>query len=87
MRVVRKRFRERYDSKRVYQVNDWYPRSGFDATDERVEELTKKDFLEESKEEEEEKKYPIHTGGGWYELSNGERVQGKEEAEKLEAGD
>lgn len=32
-------------------------------------------------------KYPIHTGGGWYELSNGEKVQGKEEAEKLEAGD
>lgn len=29
-------------------------------------------------------KFPKHTGGGWYELSNGEKVQGKEEAEKLE---
>lgn len=24
--------------------------------------------------------YPKHTGGAWYELSNGEKVQGKEEA-------
>ena len=29
-------------------------------------------------------KFPKHTGGGWYELSNGEKVQGKEEAEKAE---
>lgn len=28
--------------------------------------------------------YPIHTGGGWYELSNGEKVQGKEEAQQAE---
>lgn len=28
--------------------------------------------------------FPKHVGGGWYELSNGERVQGKEEAKKLE---
>jgi hypothetical protein len=33
--------------------------------------------------------FPKHTGGGWYELSNGEKVQGKAEAEKAEkeAGD
>lgn len=24
--------------------------------------------------------FPKHTGGGWYELSNGEKVQGKDEA-------
>lgn len=24
--------------------------------------------------------YPKHTGGGWYELSNGEKTQGKDEA-------
>lgn len=29
--------------------------------------------------------YPKHTGGGWFELSNGEKVQGKEEAEKRQA--
>lgn len=33
--------------------------------------------------------FPKHTGGGWYELSNGDKVQGKDEAEKAEkeAGD
>ncbi len=29
--------------------------------------------------------YPIHAGGGWYTLSNGEKVQGKEAAEEAEA--
>lgn len=28
--------------------------------------------------------YPLATGGGWYELSNGERVQGKKNARKAE---
>lgn len=28
--------------------------------------------------------YPKHTGGGWYELSNGNKVQGKENAMKEE---
>jgi len=27
-----------------------------------------------------EKEYPVHTGGGWYELSTGDKIQGKEEA-------
>jgi hypothetical protein len=33
--------------------------------------------------------FPKHTGGGWYELSNGDKVQGKDEAKKAEkeAGD
>lgn len=31
-----------------------------------------------------EEQYPKHTGGGWYELSNGERVQGKESAIEAE---
>ena len=34
--------------------------------------------------DEEVEQYPKHVGGGWYELSNGERVQGKEEALKEE---
>ena len=29
--------------------------------------------------------FPKHTGGGWYELSNGEKVQGKTEALEAEA--
>lgn len=28
--------------------------------------------------------FPKHTGGGWYELSNGERLRGKEEAIQAE---
>jgi len=28
--------------------------------------------------------YPKHTGGGWYELSNGDKKRGKEEAIKAE---
>lgn len=31
-------------------------------------------------EEKSSKKYPYHKGGGYYELSNGETIQGKEEA-------
>ena len=34
--------------------------------------------------DEEVEQFPKHVGGGWYELSNGERVQGKEEALKEE---
>jgi uncharacterized protein YdhG (YjbR/CyaY superfamily) len=29
--------------------------------------------------------YPKHTGGGWYELSNGDKVQGKDRAVEAEA--
>jgi hypothetical protein len=29
--------------------------------------------------------WPKHTGGGWYELSSGEKVQGKAEARKAQA--
>lgn len=29
-------------------------------------------------------KFPKHTGGGWYELSNGDKIQGKEEAVEVE---
>lgn len=39
-----------------------------------------------SKESESKEAYPKHTGGGWYELSSGEKVQGKKEAQKLEVG-
>lgn len=35
-------------------------------------------------EEADPAEFPKHTGGGWYELSNGEKVQGKEKAEKAE---
>lgn len=46
---------------------------------------TPEDNMQSNKETPESKKevnnvYPKATGGGWYELSNGEKVQGKEKA-------
>lgn len=32
-----------------------------------------------------DKSYPIDKGAGWYELSNGESVRGKEQAEQKQA--
>jgi len=40
-----------------------------------------------SVDEEDKQDFPKHVGGGWYELSNGERVQGKDEAIEAEKGD
>lgn len=34
----------------------------------------------------ESSKHPKHTGGGWYELSDGSKIQGKEEAYEAEKG-
>jgi len=34
---------------------------------------------------EEEKQYPYHTGGGWYRLSNGESVKGREQSERAQS--
>ena len=46
------------------------------------------DKLEENKANKELKdkpkaKEPVHMGGGWYELPNGNRIRGKEEAFKV----
>lgn len=44
------------------------------------------EILEDEEDSTVEKLYPFpkHTGGGWYEISNGEKVQGKGNAEELE---
>lgn len=80
----------------VYRVGDEYPAEGLKASPERIEFLskphpeTKKVYLfvkeDQSKKDiqkidgEKEEKFPQSTGGGWYLLSNGEKIQGKEEA-------
>jgi len=64
-----------------------------DVSEKRFEEMnsTKHGQLVERPEEEnqevegeetsiDKKDFPKHTGGGWYELSNGKKIQGKEEA-------
>ncbi|MDB0581234.1 hypothetical protein [Salinicoccus roseus] len=90
---VEKNFRDGQDNKRLYEKDGWYPRRGLEASDERVAELQEKGFIggEGASDEAPEGQndgpgtdYPKHTGGGYYELSNGEKVQGKEEAEKAE---
>ena len=83
---VLKPFKDKQDNKREYQLNDWYPRFNFEVDNDRVEELYKLGYI--GKQDEEVKQdFPKHVGGGWYELSNGERVQGKEEAIEAEKGD
>jgi len=44
------------------------------------------DIVEKAEEETQDSDvtYPFHVGGPWYELSNGEKVQGKQDAEDAE---
>ncbi|WP_018659905.1 hypothetical protein [Allofustis seminis] len=78
---VLKPFKDMKDEEREYQFNDWYPRFNLKVEQKRLDELVKSGFIQEASTEEKEI-FPKHTGGGWYELSNGERVQGKGEAQK-----
>ena len=82
---VLKPFKDKQDNKREYQLNDWYPRFNLEVDNNRVEELFELGYI--GKQDEEAEQYPKHVGGGWYELSSGERVQGKEEAIEAEKGD
>ena len=77
------------DERHKYNANDPYPREGLEVSPERIAELAsnknkrKRPVIKLA--EEVAAKYPKHTGGGWYELSNGEKVQGKEDAEEAQA--
>ena len=77
------------DERHKYNANDPYPREGLEVTPERIAELAsnknkrKRPLIK--KDSKDAANYPKHTGGGWYELSNGEKVQGKEDAEEAQA--
>ncbi|MCC2429873.1 hypothetical protein OCE55_21010 [Bacillus paranthracis] len=43
--------------------------------------LVEQGFLQENQKT---SKFPKHAGGGWYELSNGDKIQGKDEAVEAE---
>ncbi|MBR9698642.1 hypothetical protein [Bacillus cereus] len=43
--------------------------------------LVETGFLQENQKT---SKFPKHAGGGWYELSNGDKIQGKDEAVEAE---
>lgn len=54
-----------------------------------VEVVTKKESTVEQEKievdtDEKSEEYPVHTGGGYYELSNGDKVQGKDKAIEAE---
>lgn len=78
------------DNKRLYEVGQTYPRAGFEASQDRIDYLLNKNndfknpFIKFIEDEVVAEEYPKHTGGGFYELSNGEHVKGKSAAIKAE---
>lgn len=60
----------------------FYSEDGFYAhpDQERIDFLIEKGYLEKRPDDSAAAEFPRHTGGGWYQLSNGEKVKGKEEA-------
>lgn len=85
-------FKENAHDGHIYRVGEIYPAEGFEATEERVTFLAdihpkyKKIYLAnvELEEQNESVEFPKHLGGGTYELSNGEKVKGKDEATEAE---
>lgn len=74
---------EKYDDMDRYRKNDKFKSKDYD----RIKELQKKGYLEkveipEKKSKKVETADIKHVGGGYYELPDGTKVQGKEEAEK-----
>jgi hypothetical protein len=76
---VIKRFQDK-ESKKIHNVGDLYEHESAD----RVAFLVKKGFLDENEVQPAESEFPKHTGGGYFELSNGEKVKGKDEAAAAE---
>lgn len=86
---VKHAFRDKEDGLKPYSKGETYS----SENEERVAFLMEKGFLEEKSKQppQGEKEFPKHAGGGYFELSNGDKVRGKEEAEitqaKLDAGE
>lgn len=78
---VLKRFQDK-DTKVLYSPDSFYA----NEDQERVDFLIKEGYLAERSQQTETTSFPKHTGGGWYELSNGEKVKGKDEATAAEEG-
>jgi hypothetical protein len=73
MGTVIKKFRDK-ETKKIFNPGDLYEHE--DAK--RITFLVEQGYLEDEKEDKQE--FPKHTGGSWYELSDGEKIQGKDEA-------
>jgi hypothetical protein len=79
-RKVIKNFHDKHD-KELYKKGDLYEHESA----ERVAFLVDKGFLDEKEEQQkDESEFPKHVGGGHYELSNGKKVKGKDEAAAAE---
>lgn len=72
---VLKNFRDTTDNKKLVKKSDSYEHKNA----ERIARLIDRGFLEE--QDNQPPQDIKHTGGGWYELPNGEKVQGKENAQ------
>ncbi len=83
-------FKDLEDNKYLYKEGKPFPREGIEVSERRLAILStdqnaaKKVLIEKVEEEQKEEVFPKRTGGGYYELSNGEKVKGKEAAEKAE---
>lgn len=77
---------------RVYKVGDEFPATQRKVSEERINELKGRNnkigypLIEDSldKVPKGNADYPWHLGGGYYELSDGSKVRGKDEAKKAE---
>jgi hypothetical protein len=94
-------FRDKEDDQRIYRKGDTFPAKGKVSKERVAELLSSKNKVgkplieqmgveseiadHEPKESSEENEFPKHTGGPWYVLSNGEKIQGKEDAIAAEA--
>jgi hypothetical protein len=77
---VIKRFQDK-ESNEIHNVGDLYEHESA----QRVAFLVEKGFLEAQEvQQKDASEFPKHVGGGHYELSNGEKVKGKEEAAAAE---
>ncbi|TKC15683.1 hypothetical protein [Robertmurraya kyonggiensis] len=90
---VVKSFFDLKDNKRLCEVGEAYPREGLEVDEARFTELStlsnprREIFIEKIESEEEPgidgeggEEFPKPTGGGWFLLSNGEKVQGEDKA-------
>lgn len=73
---VLKKFRDTTNNKKLVKAGDTYEHEDAD----RIAHLISKGFLK-GKENQPSKGEIKHTGGGWYMLPDGKKVQGKEEAQ------
>lgn len=96
--VVLKAFTDLTDGRHVYDAGNFYPREGVELDEVRAEILLTADNKRKSslivqvavnEEPDPEadgvpKEFPVFTGGGYYELSNGNKIQGKDAANEAE---